>query len=150
MTRDLREQNRNDYLGDHSQFSIPMLIDMIIRNFPFVRINTLKHSRADVKISDLCSMRDLSYLIFLYPDLKPSQYQYWARQIASLISVLTQSYDHVTFYNCQYKCKSWPRRASLNASLGQDLARLKNVKNSRKKRQKWPKNVQNRSQNRQK
>ena len=31
------------------------------------------------------------------------------------------------------KCKSWPGRASLNASLGQDFARLRNVKSSRKK-----------------
>ena len=82
-----------------------------------------------------------------YPNRTASQYQYWAPQIASLISVLIQSYDHVTFYTCQYKCKSWPRRASLNASLGQDLARLKHVKNSRKNVRNGRKNVKNRSKN---
>ena len=48
------------------------------------------------------------------PDGTASQDQYWARQIASLLSVLIQSYGHVTFYTCQYKYKSWPRRVSLN------------------------------------
>ena len=57
----------------------------------------------------------------VYPYRTASQHQYWARQIANLLSVLIQSYDHITFYNCQYKCKSWPRRASLNASLGRDV-----------------------------
>ena len=63
----------------------------------------------------------------IIPDWTASQDQYWARQIASLISVLIQSYDHVTFYTCQSKCKSWPRRASLNASLGLDVHVQKQV-----------------------
>ena len=41
------------------------------------------------------------------PDWTASQYQYWARQIASIISVLIQSLDHVTFYTLQYNCKLW-------------------------------------------
>ena len=68
-------------------------------------------------------------------------------QIASLISVLIQSHFFHFFIMSLFtlvsimqvlaktgksKCKSWPRRASLNASLGQDLARLKHVKNSKK------------------
>ena len=32
---------------------------------------------------------------------RQSQYQYWARLIASFVSVLIQGYDHVTFYTCQ-------------------------------------------------
>ena len=47
----------------------------------------------------------------------------------------------------QVLAKYWPRRASQNASLGQDLVRLKNIQNrfqkrqkiAEKKRQKWPK-----------
>ena len=34
---------------------------------------------------------------------------------------MIQSYDHVTFYSFQSKCKSCLRLASLNASLGQDV-----------------------------
>ena len=44
------------------------------------------------------------------PDSTASQHQYWARQIASFISVLIQNYEHVSFNTCQY-----------NASLGQDM-----------------------------
>ena len=68
-------------------------------------------------------------------------------QNASLISVLIRSHFFHFFIMSLFtlvsimqvlaktgksKCKSWPRRTSLNASLGQDLARLKHVKNSQK------------------
>ena len=33
-----------------------------------------------------------------YPDLTPIQFQYWTSLVTSLISLLIQSYDHVTFY----------------------------------------------------
>ena len=46
----------------------------------------------------------------LFPDLTADHDLYWASLIASLISVLIHSYDHVTFYTCQF-----------GACLGQDL-----------------------------
>ena len=51
------------------------------------------------------------------PDLTPSQFQYWTSLNPSLISLLIQSYDHVTFYTCQYKCKSGLRLGKSNPSL---------------------------------
>ena len=44
---------------------------------------------------------------------------------------------------CKSKCKSGTGRASLNASLVQDLARLKNVKNSPKRVKNGRENVKN-------
>ena len=86
-------------------------------------------------------------MIILYPDLTPSQFQYWASLNPSLISLLIQNHDHVTFYTWQSKSKSDFRLGKSNPSLILDLASLnpnlildltieKNVKNSRKKRQK--------------
>ena len=55
------------------------------------------------------------------PDLMTSQFQYRARLIASLISVLIRRNDHVTFHSWQSKCKSYSRRARLNASLDHNV-----------------------------
>ena len=58
------------------------------------------------------------------PDLTPSHFQYWASLNPSLISLLIQNHDHVTFYTWQSKSKSGLRLGKSNPSLILELASL--------------------------
>ena len=60
----------------------------------------------------------------LFPDLTPSQFQYWASLNPSLVSLLIQNHDHVTFYTWQSKSKSGRRLGKSNPSLILDMASL--------------------------
>ena len=50
-------------------------------------------------------------------DLTPSQFQYWASLNPSLILLLIQNFDHVTFHTWQSKSKSGLRLGESNPSL---------------------------------
>ena len=84
------------------------------------------------------SLKVILLCVLINPDLTSRQFQYWASLNPSLISLLIQNHDHVTFYSWQSKSKSGLTLGKSNPSLGKskmgpETSKIaeKNVKNSR-------------------